>query len=267
MMNRALWTAATGMHAQQTNVDVIAHDLTNVNTNGYKKTTVTFADLFYQRLRAAGIQGRGLNNLPVGIQVGNGVRVTGTTKVFTKGAMIETGNPFNIMINDDGNLARNFFCVDIGGGQIRYTRDGSFQLDADGNLVLSNGAILQGGITVPANAQDPTVTETGVVQYKDETGTTQDAGQLDLATFVNPAGLEPEGDNLFQETPASGPAQAGKPGDAGFATVIGGALELSNVSAIEEIVKLISAQRAYEFNSRTIQTSDEMLQTVNNLKR
>ncbi len=267
MMNRALWTAATGMHAQQKNIDVVAHDLSNVNTTGYKRTHVTFADLAYQRLRAAGIQARGGNEMPAGLQVGHGVRVTGTTKMFLIGGMLETGNPYNMFIQDKGTVARNFFRVDTGDGEIRYTRDGSFNRDAEGNLVLPNGAILQGGITVPEDAQDPTWTADGRLQYRDPAGDIQEAGQLELATFANPAGLEPVGDNLFAQTEASGAEIAGTPGEEGFGTIVGRFVELSNVSAIDEMVKLITAQRAYEFNSRSIQTSDEMLQTVNNLKR
>jgi flagellar basal-body rod protein FlgG len=267
MMIRALWTAATGMHAQQRHIDVIAHDLTNVNTNGYKKTKLGFADLFYQKLRAAGVTGLGDNNIPVGLQVGNGVRATSTTRIFTKGGAVETQNPVNVMILDRGNAARNFFPIDLGDGRIAYTRDGSFNKDVEGNLVLSNGALYSGAPQIPAGAQDIQIMEDGRVLYNDEAGDQQEAGQLQLATFANPAGLEPIGDNLFTESAASGAATLGNPGEDGYGTIRGGWLESSNVSAIEEMVNMISAQRAYEFNSRSIQTSDEMLQTVNNLKR
>lgn len=267
MMIRALWSAATGMHAQQKNIDTVAHDLTNVNTTGYKKTQVTFADIFYQRLRAAGVQSAAGNSIPSGLQIGNGVRLTGTTKNFSRGGLVETGNPYNMAIADTGNHARNFFQVLMGNGDVAYTRDGSFQKDADGNLVLANGAILQGGINVPDEAQDVTITEDGRVQYLDANGAYQQTAPLQLATFANPAGLEPLGENMFRETEAAGAAVIGNPDTAGFGKIRGGFLELSNVSAVEEMVKMITAQRAYEFNSRTIQTSDEMLQTVNNLKR
>lgn len=266
-MVRALWTAATGMHAQQTNIDVIAHDLTNVNTNGYKKTHVNFSDLFYQRLRSAGVTGTAGNNLPTGLQVGNGVRTTGTNKIFTIGGAIETQSPLNMMLVDSGNAARNFFPVDLGDGRTGYTRDGSFSKDDQGNIVNNSGYILSGAPQIPADAQDITISTDGRVLYNDDQGAQQEAGQIQVATFPNPAGLEPLGDNMFLESSASGAPTTGTPGDAGFASVRGGWLEISNVSAIEEMVNMISAQRAYEFNSKSIQTSDEMLQTVNNLKR
>ncbi|MHC4885257.1 MAG: flagellar basal-body rod protein FlgG [Planctomycetota bacterium] len=268
MMVRSLWTGATGMHAQQTNIDVVANDLANVNTHGYKKNYVTFADLFYQRQRASGVQALSGEALPTGIQVGNGVRVTGTNRIFTRGNAFQTNIGTNMMIRDEGNLSRNFFEVDDGTGNVFYTRDGSFSKDSAGNLVLPNGYILP-GITLPtgAQAQDVTITAEGIVQYKDANGATQQAGQVQLATFTNPAGLEPVGDNLFQANESSGTATTGNAGAAGFGDVLGGWVEMSNVNAIDEMVKLISAQRAYEFNSRSIQTSDEMLQTVNNLKR
>ncbi|MBN1256475.1 MAG: flagellar basal-body rod protein FlgG [Planctomycetes bacterium] len=266
-MSRALWTAATGMHAQQTNVDAIAHDLSNVNTAGYKKTRVNFADLFYQRVRAAGMPGIEGNNLPSGLQIGTGVRVTGTTKQFTIGGALETGNGLNMMIQDNGGIARNFFPVRLADGSIAYTRDGSFTKDSEGNIVLPTGVILDGGITLPEVAQDIFVSPEGEVFYNDEAGDQQSAGQFQIATFANPAGLAPLGDNLFGETDSSGTATLGTPGDDGFGEIRSGYIEISNVSAIEEMVSLISAQRAYEFNSRSIQTSDEMLQTVNNLKR
>ncbi|MHC4870346.1 MAG: flagellar basal-body rod protein FlgG [Planctomycetota bacterium] len=267
MMVRALWTAATGMHAQQRNIDVIAHDLTNVNTNGYKKTHVNFADLFYQRLRSAGVTGTADNNLPTGLQVGNGVRTTGTTKIFTIGGALETLSPLNMMIMDKGNSARNFFPVDLGDGRTGYTRDGAFSKDDQGNIVNNSGHILSGAPTIPADAQDISITADGRILYRDAAGAQAEAGQIQLSTFANPAGLEPMGDNVFLETTASGAPATGTPGSAGYGEVKGGWVEISNVSAIEEMVNMISAQRAYEFNSKTIQTSDEMLQTVNNLKR
>ncbi len=268
MMIRALWSAATGMRAQQFNIDTIAHDLTNVNTTGYKKTHVNFQDLFYQSLRAAGVQG-GPNNVPVGIYVGHGTRVAGTTKIFTQGGALETGIWSDMMIVDGGNRARNFFGVQMPDGTTAYTRDGSFRADEEGRLVTTDGYLLfpQPG-QIPSDAVEVTITAQGVVQYRLQgQDQPQEAGQVNLYTFPNPAGLRPAGDSLFTETPASGASLQGAPGDVGFGEIRGGWLETSNVDAITEMVNMISAQRAYEFNSRSIQTSDEMLQMVNNLKR
>lgn len=267
MMIRALWSAATGMHAQQKNIDTIAHDLTNVNTTGYKRVLPTFADLFYQRLRSAGVIGANGNNMPVGLQVGNGVRMTSTMRIFDRGTPIETANPLNMMIEDTGAEARNFFPIDLGQGRTVYTRDGTFNKDNEGNIVLSDGGLLLGAPQVPATAQDITVTADGRIMYMDENNVQQEAGQIQLATFSNPAGLEPMGNNYFAETAASGNATLGNPSTPGFGEVRGSWIEGSNVSAIEEMVNMISAQRSYDFNSKSIQTSDEMLQTVNNLKR
>jgi len=268
MMIRALWTGATGMRAQQFMIDSIAHDLTNVNTTGYKKKSVSFSDLFYQSQRAAGVQGP-QGNLPTGIQVGLGVRVNGTTPVFTHGNPVETGIWSDMMIDDKGGQVRNFFRVLLPDGSYGYTRDGSFRADDQGQLATNDGYLLDplpGNI--PADAKQITITDTGQVQVivgNNTTATT--VGQVNLFTFPNPAGLEPMGDNLWGKTPASGDEQQGAPGDVGFGIVKSGWLEQSNVDAITEMVNMISAQRAYEFNSKSIQTSDEMLQTVNNLKR
>ena len=270
MMTRALWTGATGMRAQQFNIDSIAHDLTNVNTTAYKKRHVSFKDLFYQGLRASGIQGGdGQNNLPVGIQVGHGVEVSGTTPILTKGSAIETGISEDMMLVDPGNGARNFFGITLPDGSRAYTRDGTFRVNSEGELTTVDGLSLDPPITgIPAERIDLQVTLNGRVQYRtQEGGALQDAGQLNLYVFANAAGLEPRGGNYWIETAASGDAVQGTPGQDGYAEVRGGWLEQSNVDAITEMVNMISAQRAYEFNSRSIQTSDEMLQTVNNLKR
>lgn len=266
MMIRALWTGANGMKAQQTNIDAVANDLSNVNTVGYKKTHVTFADLFYQKLRAAGSVGADDNNLPVGIQVGNGVKVTGTVKQFSQGQALETSIPTNMMIKDPGSNAQSFFPVEIG-DDVFYTRDGSFTKDNDGRLTLANGARLQDIQITDEAATNITITEEGRVLYTDEAGTQVDAGRVQLARFSNPAGLEPLGDNLFAQSESSGDATVGDAGTNGYGKIQAQWVEVSNVDAIDEMVKLISAQRAYEFNSRSIQTSDEMLQTVNGLKR
>lgn len=266
MMIRALWSAATGMRAQQFNIDTIANDLTNVNTNGYKKKHINFTDLMYQSLRASGVQGAADGNVPVGIQVGHGVRVAGTTPIFTMGGAQETGLWSDMMI---WNNATNFFSVTLQDGTSAYTRDGSFRVNDEGELTTSSGLQLNPPITgIPTGAIDPTITESGQVQYRTaEGGDLQTAGQVQLYTFVNPAGLGPIGDNLWVESEASGQPTQGLPGDEGFGTIQGGWVETSNVDAITEMVNMIAAQRSYEFNSRSIQTSDEMLQTVNNLKR
>ncbi len=268
MMIRALWSAATGMRAQQFNIDTIANDLTNVNTNGYKKRHVNFSDLFYQGIRPSGIEG-GLNNTPVGIQVGQGVRISGTTPIFTHGGALESTNWSDMMLQDSGNIARSFFRVTMPDGTFRYTRDGSFRVDDTGALVTVDGHPLSPSPgNVPSDATEVQVSANGQIQYKqDGSDQYQTLGQLTLYTFQNTVGLTPEGDNLWRETPASGQATGGLAGSAGFATIKGGWLETSNVDAITEMVNMISAQRAYEFNSRSIQTSDEMLQTVNTLKR
>jgi len=266
-MIRALWSAATGMRAQQLHIDSIAHDLTNVNTTGYKKKHVNFVDLFYQSLRASGLEGTNGVNLPEGIQVGHGVRPAGTTPIFTHGGAMETGIWSDMMIKETGKQVRSFFEVNVG-GEARYTRDGSFRVDNNGDLVTSTGYYLTDGISLPQDAMDPQVNENGIVSYRQPGSTARtDAGQIQLYTFVNPAGLDPVGDNMWKESPASGTAAAGTPGEDGFGAVMGGWLETSNVDAITEMVNMIAAQRSYEFNSRSIQTSDEMLQTVNALKR
>ncbi len=269
MMIRALWTGATGMQAQQFNIDTISNDLANVNTYGYKKRRVNFHDLFYQSLRASGIQGANTgNNTPVGLQVGHGVRASGTTPVFTQGGALETGIWSDMRIVDPGGVAQNFFGVTLPDGMRAYTRDGSFRINDQGELTTVDGLSMDPPITgLPANALDPTVTESGQVQYKDAAGNLVQLARVGLYQFVNPAGLEPIGDNRWKETPASGAATAGNPEDPGFGKIQGSWVEASNVDAITEMVNMIAAQRAYEFNSRSIQASDDMLQTVNTLKR
>ncbi len=267
-MIRALWTGATGMRAQQFMIDSIAHDLTNVNTVGYKKKFVSFTDLFYQGLRASGVQGQ-QGYLPTGIQVGHGVRVSGTAPMLTRGNAIETGTWSDMMIEDSGNITRNFFRILLPDGTYAYTRDGTFRVDDQGRLATNDGYFLDplpGNI--PNDAVQVTVTPEGyveVIQGADRTATR--IGQISLWTFANPGGLEPIGENLWKESATSGAAQQGTPGSEGFGKIRSGWLEQSNVDAITEMVNMIAAQRAYEFNSRSIQTSDEMLQTVNSLKR
>ncbi|MCL2000761.1 MAG: flagellar basal-body rod protein FlgG [Planctomycetes bacterium] len=272
MMIRSLWSGATGMKAMQFHIDAIANDLTNVNTNGYKKKIVNFQDLLYQTTRASGLQGGtdGGVNLPVGIQVGLGVRVAGTTPVMTMGSVVETGNWFDMMIEESqANMVRNFFQIDMGNGNLAYTRDGNFRVDNEGRLMTVDGYFLdpQPG-NVAENAVAVQITPEGRIMQRlpGETNFAE-VGQIQLFTFINPAGLEPIGNNRWVESESSGAAQQGAPGDAGFGLIRGGFIEQSNVDAISEMVNMIAAQRAYEFNSKSITTSDEMLQTVNALKR
>ena len=271
MMIRSLWSGATGMKAMQFHIDAIAHDLTNVNTNGYKKKIVNFQDLLYQSSRASGLQGGtdGGVNLPVGVQVGLGVRVAGTTPVMTVGSAVETGNWYDMMIDEpQKNSVRNFFQIDIGGGNVAYTRDGNFRTDDQGRLVTVDGYFLNPPPgNVDANAVAVQITPEGRIMQKLPGQDYAEVGRLQLFSFINPAGLEPMGNNLWVETQSSGAAQQGNPAEDGFGYIRAGFIEQSNVDAISEMVNMIAAQRAYEFNSKSITTSDEMLQTVNQLKR
>lgn len=270
MMIRSLWSGATGMKAMQFNIDAIAHDLTNVNTNGYKKKIVNFHDLLYQTSRASGLQGgtNGGVNLPVGIQVGLGVRVAGTTPVMTVGSVVETGVWSDMMIEERGNSVRNFFRIDMGEGNFAYTRDGNFRIDNEGQIQTVDGFFLDPPITVNPQAIQVQITEEGrVMQQLSGETEWQEVGRVQLFTFVNPAGLEPLGNNRWAESESSGDPQQGNPGEAEFGRIRSTFIEQSNVDAISEMVNMIAAQRAYEFNSKSITTSDEMLQTVNGLKR
>ena len=261
-MMRALFSAATGMTAQQTNVDVIANNLANVNTVGFKRTRADFADLLYQTLRAPGtttIQGQ---QSPTGIQVGMGTRLAATTRMWTQGEYQQTGDPFSIAIQGDG-----FFQINTPDGVV-YTRDGTFKLDSTGKLVTSDGSALEPAITIPQNALNVSIGTDGTVTYALPGQTEpQTGGQINLAKFINPAGLQSVGNNMYRATSASGNAITGTPGVDGLGTVLQGFVESSNVKVVEELVNLIIAQRAYEVNSKAIQTSDEMLQTANNLRR
>ncbi|MCP4644415.1 MAG: flagellar basal-body rod protein FlgG [bacterium] len=263
-MIRALFTAATGMIGQQLNVDTIANNLANVNTTGFKKSKVNFQDLLYETLQPAGTETAAGNTIPEGIQVGHGVRPASIAKVFTQGNLIQTGNPLDLVIEGDG-----FFQVTLPDGTTAYTRDGSFRIDQNGNIVNVDGYPLTPGITVPSDYIQITVGSDGVVsalQQGSETPT--NLGTIQLVRFVNPAGLDARmGRNLLLETTASGAPVSGDPGLSGIGTLEQGFLENSNVQTVEEILNLIIAQRAYEANSKVIQSSDEMLQTANNVRR
>jgi flagellar basal-body rod protein FlgG len=257
-MMRSLWISKTGMEAQQTQLDTISHNLANVSTNGYKKSHAVFEDLMYQNLRQAGANSSEQTTLPTGLQLGLGTRAVATSRDFGQGNLQQSSNTFDLAIRGNG-----FFQVLLPDGTAGYTRDGSFQVDAQGVLVTNNGYPVQPGITIPAAAQSVTVAQDGTVSVT-LTGQAQaqTVGQLQLVSFVNPAGLEPKGQNVFTETTASGTASAGAPGLNGLGAIQQGFVETSNVNVVEELVSMIQSQRAYELNSKAIQTSDQMLQKL-----
>lgn len=258
-MLRAFSTAATGMSAQQTMVDVIANNLANVNTNGYKRSQVNFKDLIYAKTKSPGREVVNGVTSPGGVEIGNGVRVDQTTKVFTTGEFTETERTLDVAIEGNG-----FFQVtDPQTGSYLYTRDGALQIDGDGQLVTSTGYSL--GISVPTDYSDIDIGTDGTITTYDSEGIGSNAGNLQLARFANPVGLSSEGDNLYRETASSGTATLGTPGQDGLGSLQSGFLESSNVQMVTELVSLITAQRAYEINSRAIQAGDDMLQTANQI--
>ena len=254
-MINSLWIAKTGMSAQQTQLDVISHNLANVATTGYKRNNAVFEDLIYQNLRQVGAQSTEQNQLPTGLHLGLGVRTVATSRNFTQGSLQQTGNRLDVAINGNG-----FFEVTMPDGTIGYTRDGSFQLDSQGRIVNSNGLPVANGITVPGNATSLNISEDGIVTATLPGNTQpQQLGSLAMASFINSAGLEPVGQNLYKESAASGQPQQGTPGTNGLGVMRQGFLESSNVNVVEELVTMIQTQRAYEMNSKAIQTSDQML--------
>jgi flagellar basal-body rod protein FlgG len=260
-MIRSLWIAKTGMEAQQTQLDTISHNLANVGTNGFKRGHVVFEDLIYQNLRQAGAASSDQTQLPTGLQVGLGVRPVASSRNFSQGNLQQTSNNLDLAIKGQG-----FFQIQQPDGTTAYTRDGSLQVDANGQLVTNAGYAVQPGITIPPNAQSITIAADGTVSVALAGQTTpQTVGQLTLASFVNPAGLEPRGQNLWAETAASGAPQAGAPGSNGLGMLQQGVVETSNVNVVEELVAMIQTQRAYELNSKAIQTSDQMLQRLGQL--
>ncbi len=264
-MVRSLWTAATGMNGQQANIDTISNNLSNVNTTGYKQHRVEFEDLLYQNVKLAGTPATEETVTPVGIQMGTGVKVGATQRIMTQGSLQATGVDTDIAIVGDG-----FFRVQQYDGSWAYTRDGSFKVDSNGQLVNSNGLRVVPEIILPEGYQlsTLTVTDTGRVSVKVNGGTEPvEVGQLELYRFPNAVGLENNGDNLYKVTNASGDPIASRPGFEGMGTTKHRFLEMSNVSVVNEMVQMIVAQRAYEFNSKTIQTSDNMLSTAVSLKR
>ncbi|MBV8354496.1 MAG: flagellar basal-body rod protein FlgG [Candidatus Eremiobacteraeota bacterium] len=260
-MMRALYAAATGMTAQQYNLDTISNNLANVNTVGFQRNEARFQDLIYQTLRSPGSP-VGNSVLPVGQDVGLGTKVGSSEKIFQQGSLVQTSNPLDIAIEGQG-----FFQVTLPDGTIAYTRDGAFKQDANGTIVTADGYLLSPQITVPANALSVQVGQDGTVSAQVPGQTLpQTLGQITLARFVNPAGLAPQGQNLLIQTGASGTPIISQPGINGAGTLQGGYTENSNVSVVQEMVNMIIAQRAYEANSKAVQTGDEMLQTAVNTK-
>lgn len=262
-MMRALWTAGTGMAAQQANIDVISNNLANVNTTGFKKDRADFQDLMYQTIRQAGTATGPDTESPSGIQMGHGVRQVATQKIYTEGNFESTGNTLDIAIEGEG-----FFQITMPDGTLSYTRDGAFKKDSQGRIVTSDGYPLEPQITIPDNATDVSVSADGLVNATIPGQTDpQEIGQLQLARFVNPAGLSSIGRNLLTETAASGNPVVSDPGTDGAGTLAQKYLEMSNVEVVEEMVNMIVAQRAYEMNSKAVTTADSMLETAANLKR
>jgi flagellar basal-body rod protein FlgG len=260
---RALNIAATGMLAQQKNVEVVSNNLANMNTTGFLRRRTEFQDLLYQNMRRVGSTSSENGEIvPTGVQIGLGVKLAGVYRIHAQGNLTATDNPFDLAIQGKG-----FFQVEMPDGSIAYTRDGTFQLNAEGQMVTHDGWIVQPALAVPVDAVDVTINQSGEVLAKIEGQVElQNVGQLQLAVFPNEAGLEAVGGNLFRETAGSGAPVIGQPQALGFGSMLQGFLETSNVNAVEEITNLISAQRAYEMNSKVIQAADEMLATVGNVR-
>jgi flagellar basal-body rod protein FlgG len=259
-MLRALFSSATGMQSQQMNLDVIANNLANVNTTGFKKSKIEFQDLLYQSNRTPGAEQGAGNQLPTGLQVGHGSRAVATSRIFTTGELTNTGEDLDIAIAGDG-----FFEVQLADGTQAYTRDGAFKRASDGRIVTSDGLPVNGFQPVPPGTQGITIAANGEVTMNAPGG--PQSFRIQLTRFSNPGGLDSLGRNLFRETAASGPPETGSPNEQGFGQLQQGYLEMSNVKVVEEMVNLIMAQRAYEVNSKAIQAADEMMQQSNNMKR
>ncbi len=260
---QALWIAATGMKGQELRINVISNNLANVNTPGFKASRIDFEDLIYQTFKAAGATSAGGNQVPTGLEVGLGVRPAAVQKLFLQGDYHQTQNPLDLAIE-----GRGFFKVTMPDGTVAYTRSGAFKLDSEGRIVTSDGYPIDPEIVIPAEATSVTISSDGTVSVTIPGQTqAQEVGRLELADFVNPAGLKAIGKNLFLPTAASGDPTTGSPGEDGLGTIAQGFLELSNVDLVTELVEMIMAQRAYEINGKVIQSADEMLQTAANLKR
>lgn len=262
-MLRTLWTAATGMQAQNLSIDVIANNLSNVNTTGFKRSRADFQDLLYDNLRPAGATSAAGTQVPTGLQVGHGTRPVATQKIFLQGNYQHTKNDLDMAIEGDG-----FFQVIPPTGDIAYSRAGSFKLDSDGRIVTSDGYPMEPEITIPADTVSVSIGPDGTVSVLlAGESLSSEIGNIELAKFVNPAGLKSIGRNMYLETSASGTPVTGTPGEEGLGTIAQGFLEMSNVNVVDEMVGMITAQRAYEINSKAIQTADDMLQIVNDIKR
>lgn len=259
-MIRAMRTAASGMFAQQMQVDALANNISNANTTGFKREALSFRSLLYRTYRHAGGTGGQNQSNPTGLQIGSGVEVSSSHRLQVQGDLELTGRELDISISGNG-----YFALQMPNGELRYTRDGSFRSDSNGAVVSVDGFLLQPPLTIPPGVTDVTIDQVGIVSGRTEDGGTAQLGEVRLYTFPNNAGLEATGSNLFVETPSSGPAVARQPGDPGTGLLRQGFLERSNVQVVEELIALISAQRNYEVNSRTIRVGDEMLQQISNL--
>ncbi|UYB50471.1 flagellar basal-body rod protein FlgG [Xanthomonas sp. AM6] len=259
-MNQALWVAKTGLDAQQTRMSVVSNNLANTNTTGFKRDRASFEDLLYQQVRQPGGASSAQTQLPSGLQLGTGVRVVSTSKDFEQGNPQQTGRALDVMVN-----GRGFFEVQMPDGTSAYTRDGSFQINSQGELVTNSGYAVQPGIQIPEGAQSLTIGTDGTVSVQVAgSAAALEIGSLTLSDFINPSGLQAKGENLYAETAASGPAQNGTPGLNGLGTTVQASLEGSNVNVVEELVSMIETQRAYEMNAKAISTTDSMLGYLNN---
>lgn len=258
-MDASMWIAKTGLDAQQKRMSVISNNLANVNTTGFKRDRAAFEDALYQNLRQPGAQVSADAQSPTGLMLGTGVRIVSTEKTHTQGSMVSTNNALDLAIQGDG-----FFQIAQADGTLTYTRDGNFKVSATGQVVTANGALLQPPITLPANVANISIGRDGVVTAEVPNGGAQQIGQLQIARFVNPAGLQAMGQNLLKETQASGAPQVQAPGTGGSGQIQQGALEASNVNVVEEMVNMIETQRAYEINSKAISAVDGMLRYLNN---
>lgn len=265
-MSRALRTSATGMIAQQLNIDNIANNLANVNTTGFKKSKTEFQDLLYQTIRTAGTSAAQGALVPVEIQIGYGTRVVATQRIFEQGQVTATSNQLDLAIENAGINGDGFFQILLPDGTVGFTRDGAFKLSSDGQMVTSDGFVLEPPLSISQDAVSINVASDGTVEIlqQGELAATN-VGQIELAKFINPAGLRSIGRNLFLETEASGPPITGTPNSQGFGRISQGFLELSNVQVVDELVNMIMAQRTYEVNARAIRTTDEMMQATNNI--
>ena len=260
-MINSLWISKTGMEAQQTQLDVISNNLANVSTTGFKRASAVFEDLMYQNLRQVGANSSEQSQLPTGLHLGLGVKTVATSRSFSQGALQQSGNKLDVAIQGNG-----FFQITLPDGTTGYTRDGSFQVDNQGQLVTATGLPVANGVTIPANATSVAIGGDGTVTATiPGNATPQPIGTIALASFINPAGLEPKGQSLYAESAASGQPNTGTPGTNGLGALSQGFLETSNVNVVQELITMIQTQRAYEMNSKAIQTSDQMLQKLGQL--